>query len=80
MPMINVYAPADLFPVGTDRNSPKNSLLCCFAPRCNYALGGSFSQHRGLRSSLGPRLDPTAVHIAGTYSHIHHLSRTFRER
>jgi phenylpyruvate tautomerase PptA (4-oxalocrotonate tautomerase family) len=63
MPMIDVYAPADLFPAGSDRT---------LAEQLTRALLRAEGQHDPGRTLLANtaayihRLDPASVHTAGT--------------
>jgi len=65
MPMIDVYAPADLFPVGTDRQLAEE--LTAALLRAEDVTTPS-AVHLANTAAYIHRLDPKAVHTAGTDS------------
>jgi phenylpyruvate tautomerase PptA (4-oxalocrotonate tautomerase family) len=65
MPMIDVYAPADLFPVGTDRQLAEE--LTSALLRAEGVTTPS-AAHLANTAAYIHRLDPKAVHTAGTGS------------
>src|SRR5271155_2726855 len=65
MPMIDVYAPADLFPIGTDRQLAEE--LTSALLRAGGVTTPS-AAHLANTAAYIHRLDPKAVHTAGTDS------------
>jgi phenylpyruvate tautomerase PptA (4-oxalocrotonate tautomerase family) len=65
MPMIDVYAPADLFPAGTDRQLAQELTSALF--RAEGVLTPS-PAHLANTAAFIHRMPPTAVHTAGSGS------------
>jgi len=65
MPMIDVYAPADLFPVGTDSRLGKELTMAVLRAE-GVATPGPF--HLNNTAAFIHRMDPHAVHTAATDS------------
>src|SRR5437870_12580881 len=65
MPMIDVYAPADLFPAGTDGLLGKELTMAVLRAE-GVATPGAF--HLNNTAAFIHRMDPSAVHTAATNS------------
>jgi len=65
MPMIDVYAPADLFPADTDRQLAEELTLALLRAE---GVETPTPAHLNNTSAYIHRLDPAAVHTAGTGS------------
>ncbi len=65
MPMIDVYAPADLFPAGTDGRLGKELTMAVLRAE-RVATPGPF--HLNNTAAFIHRMDPHAVHTAATDS------------
>jgi phenylpyruvate tautomerase PptA (4-oxalocrotonate tautomerase family) len=63
MPMIDVYAPADLFPVGTDRQLAEDLTSALLRAE---GVATPSAAHLANTAAYIHRLDPQAVHTAGT--------------
>ena len=65
MPMIDVYAPADLFPAGTDRQLAEELTLALLRAE---GVQTPSSAHLDNTAAYVHRLQPSAVHTAATSS------------